>query len=150
MKKLLVMTCMVFGCVFAASAQDAPGVTAQERAKNLSDQMIRDLGLNNYQSKKVNEINLEVAKQMLAIEQKFANNEQKVEELCKGVCDVRDQKLENVLSTVQYNNYFGDRKNLTAMDKKFMAEATMKSKGGNGGVASAENPSTSASTVSVN
>ena len=93
---------------------------------------------------------VDVAKQMLAIEQQYASNTQKIEELCKGVCDVRDQKLENVLSTVQYNHYFGDRKNLTALDKKFMAEATMKSRGGNGSVASAENPSTSSSTVSVN
>ena len=103
MKKLAVIACMVFGCVFAAAAQDAPGITAQERANNLSNQMIRDLALNNYQSKKVKEINIDVAKQMLAIELDYAGDDAKIEALCKSVCDVRDQKLENVLSTVQYN-----------------------------------------------
>ena len=141
MKKILVMTCMVFGCTFAASAQDAPGVTAKDRATHLSNKMIRELALNNYQARKVNEINLDVAKQMLAIEQQYAGNQQKIDELCGGVCAVRDTKLENVLSTVQYNDYYGSRKNLVALDKQYMAEATMARTGGNG-IASANNPET--------
>ena len=132
MKKVLVMTCMVFGCVFTVSAKDDTGVTANERATHLSNQMIRELQLNNYQSRKVNEINLEVARQMLAIEQQYAGNQQKIDELCGEVCAMRDVKLENVLSTVQYNDYFGSRKNLVALDRQFMTEATMAQQSGNG------------------
>ncbi|WP_162052359.1 hypothetical protein [Pontibacter pamirensis] len=148
MKKLLILTCMVFSGAFAASAQDTPGISAQERATNLSHEMIRDLRLNNYQSTKVNEINLDVAKQMLAIEKQYAGNQEKINELCNGVCAERDLKLENVLSTVQYNEYFGDRKNLVALDRQFMSD-TNKSRGGNG-VASSETASGSSRTVSIN
>jgi len=145
MKKILLMTCMVFGYVFAASAQDTPAVDAQDRATNLSNQMIWELKLNNYQSRKVNEINLEVAKQLLTIEQQYAGNPKKIEELCDGVCAMRDTKLERVLSTVQYNDYFGSRKNLVALDRKFMTDAAQAQKSGNG-IASANAPAT----VSVN
>lgn len=143
------MTCMVFSGAFAASAQDTPETLAQERAKNLSHEMIRDLRLNNYQSTKISEINLDVAKRMLAIETQYAGNQEKINELCNGVCAERDQKLENVLSTVQYKEYFGDRKNLVALDRQFMSEAANNARGGNG-VTSSEAASSSAQTVSIN
>ena len=140
----------MFGFGFAALAQDTPEVTAQERAKNLSNEMIRDLGLNNYQSRKVTEINLDVAERMLAIEKQYAGNQEKITELCNGVCAERDQKLENVLSTLQYNEYYGDRKNLIALDQQFMGEAANRNKGGNG-VSSADAGRTgSARTVTIN
>ncbi|MHA6247634.1 hypothetical protein ACXYMU_06840 [Pontibacter sp. CAU 1760] len=122
MKKILIITGLLFGCAYGASAQDNLAVIAQARATNLSHTMIRELGLNNYQSRKVNEINLDVAKKMLRIEEQYADNKAKMQELCNGVCATRDQLLENVLSTVQYNEYFGDRKNLVAMDQKFMTD----------------------------
>lgn len=122
MKKILIITGLLFGCAFAASAQDNLAAIAQARATNLSHTMIRELGLNNYQSRKISEINLDVAKKMLSIEEQYADNKAKMQELCNGVCAKRDQLLENILSTVQYNEYFGDRKNLVAMDQKFMAE----------------------------
>ncbi|MFD2998793.1 hypothetical protein ACFS7Z_00345 [Pontibacter toksunensis] len=149
MKKLLIMTCMVFSGAFAASAQDTPVISAQERATNLSNEMIRDLGLNNYQSRKVSEINLDVAKRMLAIETQYAGNQDKINELCNGVCSERDARLENILSTVQYNEYFGDRKSLVALDRKFMSEAADKARAGNG-VASSETANTAARTLSIN
>ncbi|GAB3534780.1 hypothetical protein GCM10027443_22440 [Pontibacter brevis] len=139
---------MVFSGAFAASAQETPGVSAQERATNLSNEMIRDLGLNNYQSRKVNEINLDVAKQMLTIEKQYAGNQEKINELCNHVCAERDQKLENVLSTVQYKEYFGDRKSLVALDRQFMSDAAYRTRGGNG--VSSEASAGSARTVSVN
>lgn len=145
----MIMTCMVFSGAFAASAQDTPETLAQERAKNLSHEMIRDLRLNNYQSTKISEINLDVAKRMLAIETQYAGNQEKINELCNGVCAERDQKLENVLSTVQYKEYFGDRKNLVALDRQFMSEAANNARGGNG-VTSSEAASSSAQTVSIN
>ncbi|WP_266205833.1 hypothetical protein [Pontibacter kalidii] len=149
MKKLLVMICMMFGCVFVAKATGGKTsktkavVTA--RAQHLSDQMIKELRLNNYQSKKVREINLQVAEQVTAIEQQFAGNQQKVEELCKNVYAERDLFLENVLSTVQYNDYFGDRNVYRSADQKFMGSLNDQNAGG---IASSGN--TGAASVSVN
>ena len=149
MKKLMIMTCMVFSGAFAASAKNSPEILAQERATNLSHEMIRDLGLNNYQSKKVSEINLDVAKRMLVIEKQFAGDQNKIDELCNLVCAERDAKLENILSTVQYKEYFGDRKNLVALDRKFMSEVADNARGGNG-VTSSDAATSAARTVSNN
>lgn len=149
MKKLMIMACMIFSGTFAASAQDTPEVSAQERASNLSHEMIRDLGLNNYQSGKVKEINLDIADRMLAIEKQYAGNQEKIDQLCNSLCAERDQKLEKVLSTVQYNDYYGDRKNLVALDKQFMSDTANRSRGGNG-VATSEAATPSATTISIN
>lgn len=151
MKKVLVMVCMMFGCTFAtkASGDKSTKALANARAKHLSDQMIRDLRLNNYQSKKLREINQQVAEQMTAIEQQYAGNPAKIEELCKGVCAERDRYLENVLSTVQYNTYFGERKDYNEEDKKYMSQVLRGQETG-GGIAVNETPATNAGTVSVN
>ncbi|MCX2739094.1 hypothetical protein [Pontibacter anaerobius] len=137
MKKLLVMICMMFGCVFAtkANGDKSSKAVAAARANNLSDQMIRGLRLNNFQSKKVREINLQVAEQVTAIEQQHANNQKKIDELCKSVYAERDQFLENVLSTVQYNDYFGDRKVYKAADQKFVASLNNQNNAGSVAVA---------------
>ncbi|WP_276496175.1 hypothetical protein [Pontibacter litorisediminis] len=150
MKKLLVMICMVFGCVFAAKATGDKSsklkAVAEARAQHLSDQMIKDLRLNNYQSRKIREINLQVAEQVTAIEAQYASNQQKVEELCKSVFAERDMLLENVLSTVQYNHYFGDRKVYRAADQKFMASFDNQNAGS---VAVADNSAANQATVSI-
>ncbi|MCJ8166355.1 DUF4890 domain-containing protein [Pontibacter sp. E15-1] len=135
MKKILVIACMIFGSAFAASAQGNLATIAQERATNLSHQMIREFRLNNYQSRKISEINLFVAQKMLSIEQEYAGNQNKIKELCDGVCAIRDTKLENILSTEQYNDYYGSRKILLALDKEFMANTAYR--GNNNNVASA-------------
>lgn len=141
MKKLLVMICMMFGCVFAGKAsgdKSSKKAVATARAKHMSDQMIRDLRLNNYQSRKVREINMQVAEQMTAIEQQYAGNPAMIEKLCKEACAERDIYLENVLSTVQYNSYFGDRKIYSAEDKKFVANL-QNGEEQRGGIAAASN-----------
>ena len=132
MKKVLIMACMMFGSTLATNATGtkmapkAPGdktskILASSRAKHLSDQMIRGLQLNNYQSGKIREINLKVAEQITAIEENHAGDQAKIDALSKEVYAERDMFLENVLSTVQYNDYFGHRKSYTAMDKEFTA-----------------------------
>ncbi|SFH12821.1 hypothetical protein [Pontibacter chinhatensis] len=128
MKKVLVMMCMMFGCVFAskatgekASKEKVSKAVVAARAQHLSDQMIKDLRLNNYQSKKVRELNMQVAEQISAIELQHAGNKQEIEALCQSVYADRDLALENVLSTEQYNHYFGDRKVYCEEDQKFMA-----------------------------
>ncbi|WP_115564351.1 hypothetical protein [Pontibacter diazotrophicus] len=134
MKKILVMACMMFGSTLATNATGtkmatkAPGdksskTLASSRAKHLSDQMIRGLHLNNYQSEKIREINLKVAEQITAIEEENAGDQSKIDALSNKVYAQRDRFLENVLSTVQYNDYYGHRKDYTAMDKEFAANA---------------------------
>jgi hypothetical protein len=124
MKKLLVMTLMVFGIVYGATATGNVSLIAEKRANHLSDQMIKELRLNNYQSNKVRAINLDVAAQITEIEQKFEGNEQLIAEKCKEILAVRDLEFEDILSTVQYNDYFGDRKIYSKVDREFMASLT--------------------------
>ncbi|GHA61509.1 hypothetical protein GCM10007389_12450 [Pontibacter akesuensis] len=84
--------------------------------------MIRGLHLNNYQSQKVREINLKVAEQITSIEAQYAGNQKKIDDLTKKALAERDQYLESVLSTVQYNDYYNQREEYVAIDKEFMAE----------------------------
>lgn len=121
MKKLLVMTFMVFGIVYGATATGNVSLIAEKRANHLSDQMIKELRLNNYQANKIREINLDVAAQITEIEQNFAGNQELIEKECKAVLTARDLEFEDVLSTVQYNDYFGDRKMYSKADREFMA-----------------------------
>lgn len=148
MKTLLVITSLILGITFSTVAQDTP-IMAQERATNLSNQMIRDLALNNYQSRKIKEINLDKTTKMLAVEKKYAGNQAKIEELYKAICAERDRELENVLSTVQYNNYFGDRKHYNNLDKEFVAN-TEKAKDTNSAISTTALTNTKGNTVTFN
>ncbi|MFD1187839.1 hypothetical protein [Pontibacter rugosus] len=123
MKKLLVMICMTFGCVFAskASGDKSSAAVVSARANNLSDQMIKSLRLNNFQSSKIREINTQVAEQITAIEQQYAGNEAKIKQLTQEAFTARDLYLEEVLSTVQYNKYFNSRSAYAAIDQEFMS-----------------------------
>ena len=123
MKKLLVMICMTFGCVFAskASGDKSSAAVVSARANNLSDQMIKSLRLNNFQSSKIREINTQVAEQITAIEQQYAGKEAKIKQLTKEAFSARDLYLEEVLSTVQYNKYFNNRSAYAAFDQEFMS-----------------------------
>lgn len=121
MKKLLVTTMMIFGIVYGAAATGNVSLIAEKRANHLSDQMIKELRLNNYQANKIREINLDVAAQITEIELNYAGNKKLIEEECKAVLAARDLEFEDVLSTVQYNDYFGDRKMYSKTDREFMA-----------------------------
>lgn len=124
MKKLLVTTFACLGLIFSAAANgNEKSLTVENRANHLSDQMIRELRLNNYQSNKIREINLDVVAKMMAVEAEFKGNQELIEQKCKAICSVRDEKLENVLSTAQYSNYFGARKTYSKYDKEFVANA---------------------------
>ena len=124
MKKLLISTCCCLGLIFSASANgNEKSVSVESRANHLSDQMIRELRLNNYQSNKIREINMEVVAKMMAVEAEFKGNQELIEQKCKAICAERDVKLENVLSTVQYSDYFGDRNYYSKYDKEFVAKA---------------------------
>ena len=137
MKKLLAMICVMLGCACAANASGENtnnttkaktvkldkkvAAVAEQRATHLSDMMIRDLGLNNYQSRKMREINREMVVDKMIVEETYAGNQAIIDQKCKEICNKRDAQLENVLSTKQYNEYFGDRKIYNKTEKDFMA-----------------------------
>ena len=147
MKKMLIMTSLVFGSVLHSIAADAnsgintksaasekvsgetkatatkkatasKSLSATARANHLTDKMIRDLRLNNYQSRKLRAINLEKVNRMMAIEAK-GGDPSHVENECLGVCKERDQELEDILSTDQYSKYFSNRPDYFKADKDY-------------------------------
>ncbi len=124
MKNLLIIFLLTFGIVFGASADNGAKASVEERATHLTNQMIRSLRLNNYQANEVRAINIDKAAKITAIETAHAGNQELIDQLCKNVCAERDRELEHVLSTVQYNNYYGSRKALNKSDKEFMAKAS--------------------------
>lgn len=82
---------------------------ARERADQMTNAMIRDLQLNNYQAKKIREINLAKVREMMQLEAQYANEPELASEKCLGACNARDPELEEILSTEQYSKYFGWR-----------------------------------------
>lgn len=158
MKKMLIMTSLVFGSVLHSIAADAEAgkttkanasekvsgetktatktaavsksLSATERANNLTNEMIRDLRLNNYQARKLRAINLEKVNRMMAIEAK-GGDPTTVDNECYGVCKQSDAVLEDILSTDQYAKYFSNRKAYFNVDKEyanggFLKKATSK------------------------
>ena len=120
MKKLMALSLMFFGLMFGSHAAGKNPIV-EKRASNLSNKMIRGLRLNNYQSTKIKEINSEVAAKMLAVEEAYAGNQQMIDQKLKEIYAERDHALERVLSTAQYNSYYGNRKVYNEEDKEFMA-----------------------------
>ncbi|QCR23008.1 hypothetical protein [Pontibacter sp. SGAir0037] len=122
MKKLLALALLTFGIVFGTTASGNK-VSVEARAANISSQMIKELRLNNYQANKVKEINLAVIAKIAAIEKAYAGNAELIEQKCKEARAERDLALEDILSTAQYSNYFGNRKAYTQADKAYVANA---------------------------
>ena len=121
-----------------ASAQQAPNSTiavqdktqpsprlnpVDARADRLSNQMVRDLRLNNYQATRLRTINADKIAKMAAIERKNAGNQKLIDEQCNGICKERDQEFQAFLSTDQYSSYFGSRANYYKYDKDFASQS---------------------------
>lgn len=145
MKKMLIMSSLVFGTVLHSIAADtntsgktttnkvagetktaaatkttaAKSISATSRANRLTDEMVRDLKLNNYQARKLRAINLDKVNRMIAIEAK-GGDPSSVDMECKGVCKERDSELENILSTDQYSRYFSNRNSYFRYDRDFV------------------------------
>jgi hypothetical protein len=120
MKNLILIFACFFGLTFAANSQDIVGLDshAKQRADALSKKMAQDLQLNNFQQAKLQAINAEVLAKMVELEYKYKDDPIKQDEACRGVCVLRDQKLETVLSTDQYSEYFGSREDFYQYDRK--------------------------------
>jgi len=120
MKKIIVMTCLGFVTAFSSIAQDNSPATT--RANRLSNQMIRELRLNNFQASRLRAINQDKVNKMMAIESKYANDPALVDKNCLGVCKERDNELANILSSDQYSSYYSSRSQYYKFDKDFAAK----------------------------
>jgi hypothetical protein len=125
MKKIIILSCLSFATAFSSIAQDN-NPRVKERAKHLSDQMIRDLRLNNYQASRIRAINQEAVNEMMAFERQFAGNPELIDKTCKGVCKERDKEVESFLSADQYGQYFASRSKYFQADQEFASQIGLK------------------------
>ena len=126
MKKIIIMSCLGFVTAFSSIAQD--NSRSSERAKRLSDKMIQDLRLNNYQASRIRAINQEKVNQMMEIERKYAGNPELVDKTCKGICKERDKEVESFLSSDQYGQYYAARNQYYKADRDFASQIGLKNK----------------------
>ena len=96
----------------------------QARADRLSDQMVRDLHLNNYQATKLRAVNADKVSKMAAIERRNAGNQMLIDEQCNGVCKERDKEFQAFLSNDQYSSYFGARGVYNKTDRDFASQSS--------------------------
>lgn len=129
MKKIIIMSCLSFATAFSSIAQDNnKSIKSSERANHLSDQMIRDLRLNNYQANRIRAINQQAVNEMMAAERQYAANPELVDKTCKGICKERDQIVEAFLSSDQYSQYYASRSQYYKEDRNFANTMGMKNK----------------------
>lgn len=95
----------------------------QARADRLSEQMVRDLRLNNYQATRLRAVNADKIAKMAAIERTNAGNQKLIDEQCNGVCRERDAEFQAFLSNDQYSSYFGARSVYNKTDHDFASQS---------------------------
>ena len=119
MKKIIALICLGLVVSFTSFAQ--ANETATQRANRLTDQMVKELRLNNFQANRLREINQDKVNKMIQIEDKYANDLAIVDKNCQGVCKERDKELESFLSSEQYSQYYSSRALYYKSDKDFAA-----------------------------
>ncbi|OON70348.1 hypothetical protein [Hymenobacter sp. CRA2] len=126
MKKMIATAVLATGVALGVQAQQPAkkNPVVQQRAERLSNQMSRQLRLNNYQTTKLRAINEDKVAKMAAIEAQHAGNTKVIDDQCQGVCRERDQELRAVLTTDQYSSYFSNRAAYYKYDKDYAAQAS--------------------------
>ncbi|WP_400191322.1 hypothetical protein [Hymenobacter sp. B81] len=126
MKKILATAVLMASVALGTQAQQSPTkkTAVQQRADRLSNQMSRELRLNNYQTTRLRAINQDKIAKMATIESKYASNPKLVDEQCQGVCRERDQELRAILTTDQYSTYYGNRPAYYRSDKDYAMRAS--------------------------
>jgi hypothetical protein len=105
--------------------QSSPRLNPVEaRAEHLSNTMVRDLHLNNYQATKLRAINADKTAKLDALERQYAQNSAQLEQQSKAVVRERDQELQAVLTPDQYTDYFDARKRYAQVDKNYANSAS--------------------------
>jgi hypothetical protein len=118
-EKIKILLGLFFFVVFTASGQGKPGLTAEKRAQHLTHKMIKELRLNNYQARKLKDVNQELVDKLISIETKYQNNPTLLEEKCQEACRERDIAVGAFLSTDQYSQFYALRPALYKLDKEF-------------------------------
>ena len=138
MKKILALASALLLTSFGVYAQQrAPLVVKQDKtkpsprlnpgqqhARELSYQMTRDLRLNGYQKTRIQAINEDKQARIIAIIQQNEGNDKLIKDQCDAVCKERDKELQAVLSTDQYSNYYGSRKEYNAFSMNYKTQTT--------------------------
>ena len=99
-----------------------PAITA--RAEHLSDQMVRDLRLNNYQATQVRSLNADNMARLDAIEHQNIKNPTLAHEQAAAAAHEHDQRMQAVLTTDQYSDYFDARKRYAQADQDYARAAS--------------------------
>jgi len=124
MKKIILMTCLGFVTTFSSIAQDNSPATT--RANRLSDLMIRELRLNNFQASRLRKINQDKVNKIMAIESKYANDPAKVNKISLEISKERDTELASILSADQFSMYYASRNQYYKSDKDFATQIGLK------------------------
>jgi polyhydroxyalkanoate synthesis regulator phasin len=122
-KRIEIVLGLVFLMVFSAMGQGNPGLTAEKRAQHLTDKMIKELRLNNYQARKLKDVNLDLVNKLISIETQYSDNPTLMEEKCEEVCRERDVAVGSFLSTDQYSQFYGLRSYINKLDREFATNA---------------------------
>lgn len=93
------------------------------RTNRLTEKMARQLRLNNFQTNRLRQINLDKVARMAEIERSKAADPKQIDADCKGVCNEKDRELRSLLSTAQYSDYYEARNDFYTFDKQFLTEA---------------------------
>ena len=98
---------LLFGSLFTftqASALHSQKKTSEERAKNLTERMKRELSLDDNQYSKVYDINLEYVKKSEQLQNSSAGRLSKLKTF-RANQETQDKELKIVLTDVQYKKY---------------------------------------------
>jgi len=109
MKKLFVVGIMLAATVTLAAAQQFQQMTAEERAKNQTEQMEKLLTLTANQKPKIQEIDLELSKEMTALMQKNQGDREAMRAAMQTIDKKRDEKYKVVLSADQFKKYLENK-----------------------------------------
>ena len=139
MKPLLLAALLAGAAAAQAQQQPAAALTAPQdktqpsprlnpaisaRATHLSDQMVRDLRLNGYQASQVRSLNTDHLARLDAIEAQNAKNPTLARQQATAAAREHDQRMQAILTTDQYSDYFDARKRYAQADQDYAHAAS--------------------------
>ncbi len=124
--KSIALIAVIFSFVIA-SAQQMPQRSPQERARNQTQWMQKNLGINEDQNKRVYEIIFKHAQEMDAARSSGPGPDRR--SAMQNIAASRDAELKNVLTADQYQKYQAHEQE--AKDKMRERRSEMQNRGGN-------------------
>ena len=109
MKKLFVVGIMLIATVTLVSAQQFQQMSAEERAKVQTERMEKLLTLTADQKTKIQEIDLELSKEMSNLMQNNQGDRDAIRSAMEKIDKIRDEKYKAFLSADQFKKYLEDK-----------------------------------------